>query len=273
MKKLLKLLTMMCILAMVFSFAACTKNDGNEETTAESTESSSNETTTAKETRKVKTYLNWTFDDLEDGSDIPNVAVEGAGFKVVKEGNNGWAVSKNPKDWAAIYFGVPGDDGKEIYLQDFCIETKIFLPENNDGEANDGGVCLFVSQEGRYDAAIAYGTDKSYINIWKAGNTDGGPIATNDKANYPERGWVADFKLEPGKSYIYTIMGKYRKDTEGNEFVKVYAFVDSALILEHEIPYWKGGFGLRGWKSAIRYDYVKVSDLPLVCPDGVARFD
>lgn len=270
MKGMLKVLAVMCLLATMFSLTACKKTGGEQKTP---TNGKKDSTTEENKRREVKTYLYWTFDDVEDGADVPNVAVEGAGFKVVKEGGNGWAVSKNPKDWAAIYFGVPGEDGKEIFLKDFCVETKIFLPENNDGEANDGGVPLFVSAEGRYDAAIAYAGEKSIVNIWKAGNTDGGPIATNDKANYPDRGWVADFKLEPGKTYTYTIMGKYRKDEEENEFIKIYVFVDSTLVVEHEIPYWKGGFGLRGWKSAIRYDYIKVSDLPLVCPDGVSRFD
>lgn len=222
--------------------------------------------------KEPQVYVNFTFDDVEDGADVPNVGVEGVGFKVVKdEKGNGWAVSKNPKDWGAIYFGTPDKEGNEIFLKDFCIETKAYLPTENEGIENDGGIPMFVAAEGRYDAALAWGKEKSCINLWKAGNTDGGPIATNDKENYPDRGWVADFSLESGKEYVYTIIGRHRADEDGNQYVKLYMFIDNKLVLEEEVPYWPGGFGLRAWQSDIRYDYIKVSDVPAVSPDGKER--
>ena len=95
-------------------------------------------------------YVDFTFDDVEDGADVPDVAAEGAGFKVIKDENgNGWAVSKNPADWSAIYFGTPDKEGNEIYLKDFCIETKVYLPVDNAGIDNDGGIPMFVAAEGR----------------------------------------------------------------------------------------------------------------------------
>ena len=55
--------------------------------------------------------------------------------------------------------------------------TAVTLNVDNAGIDNDGGIPMFVAAEGRYDAALAWGTEKSCINLWKAGNTDGGPIA------------------------------------------------------------------------------------------------
>ncbi len=222
------------------------------------------------EPRIVKEYLNMTFDDVEDGADVPNVAAEGAGFKVVKADGNGWAVSKNTQDWAAMFLGVADESGTEIFLENFAIETKMMLPADNDGLSNDGGIPLFVAAEGRYDAAIGYGADLSFVNVWKAGNTDGGPIMTNNKAEFPERGWVSDFKLDPGKEYVYTIIGTHRKDADENEFVHLRIYVDKQLVADSEVPFWKGGFGLRAWQSAIRYDYLKITDAPLTAPDGTS---
>jgi hypothetical protein len=272
------------ILVISLGLIACGKNEKPKETLAPTTapqgtqeqDTDTNEPEAEEPVQEEaagnKVYVDFTFDDVEDGADVPNVASEGAGFMVVKDENgNGWAVSKNPEDWAAIFFGTPDETGTEVFLKDFCIETKVYLPTDNKGLSNDGGIPMFVSAEGRYDAALAWGAEASSINLWKAGNTDGGPIASNNKNEFPDRGWIADFSLESGKEYVYTIIGRYREDEDANQYVTLSMFIDDKLVLEYEVPYWAGGFGLRGWQSDIRYDYIKISDVPAVSPDGIAR--
>lgn len=289
MKRKRSMLMLAAVLVIGLGLAACEKKEnpketptptgaptaalqGTEEPETDADEPEGEEPVQEEEAAGNKVYVDFTFDDVEDGADVPNVASEGAGFMVVKdEKGNGWAVSKNPEDWAAIYFGTPDETGTEVFLKDFCIETKVFLPTENKGLSNDGGVPMFVSAEGRYDAALAWGTEVSTVNLWKAGNTDGGPIASNNKNEFPDRGWIADFSLESGKEYVYTIIGRYREDEDANQYVTLSMFIDDKLVLEYEVPYWAGGFGLRGWQSDIRYDYIKVSDVPAVSPDGIAR--
>lgn len=288
MKKSVGMSTLLVFLAIMLTLSACAGSNNHEPASSpsapssppasspaasepSSTPSASPSETQAVEPREVKTYVDMNFDQVEDGADVPDVGTEGAGFKVVKVDGNGWAVSKNPQDWAAIYLGTPDETGTEIFLENFAIETKLMLPADNDGIANDGGIPLFVAAEGRYDAALGFtGTDLSYVNLWKAGNTDGGPIMTNNKAEFPDRGWVSDFKLEAGKEYVYTIIGTHRKDEDENEFVRLRMYIDNQLVADSEVPFWRGGFGLRAWQSAIRYDYLKISDVPLVAPDGTS---
>lgn len=223
---------------------------------------------------EIKTYVHWDFDGLEDGGDIPDTAGEGAGFKAIQVDGNGWVVSNNPQDWAAFYMGVSDENGDEIFLENFAVETSMYLPEDNDGLTNDGGIPLFVAAEGRYDASIHFGEGgKGTMNLWKAGNTDGGPILTSNAEQFPDRGAVAEFTLLPGQEYVYTIIGTHRKDADDNEFVQLRFYIDDTLIVDGEVPYWRGGFGLRGWQSAIRYDYLKVSDAPLTAPDGTAVYE
>lgn len=254
-----KLFIAVTSLLCAFSLASCNNDQGGEQ----------------EKPREVKTYIDWTFDDLEDGIDVPNTGTEGLGFKVVKEGNNGYITSKDTQNFSAIYFGVPGEDGNEIYLKDFAIETAFRLPEENDGIANDGGLALFVGSDGRYDAAIGYPEnieDNAFVNVWKAGNVDGGPMATNDKEQYPDRGYVSDFKLKYDEWNTYTILGKSEEDADGNRFVNLYVYVNNVLVVNHKIPSWDGGFGVRAFQSAMQYDYIKVTDLPLVSPDGAVEF-
>lgn len=258
-----KLLILGASLLCAFSLASC-KEQGSDNGGGDNTPP-----------REVKTYVDWNFDDLEDGIDVPNTASEGLGFKVVKEGNNGYITSKDAKNFSAIYFGVPDETGTEIFLKDFAIETAFRLPEENEGIANDGGLALFVGADGRYDAAIGYPADitaNAFVNVWKAGNTDGGPMATNDKENYPDRGYVSDFKLNYNEWNTYTVLGKGEEDADGNRFVNLYVYVNNVLVVNQKLASWDGGFGVRAFQSAMQYDYIKVTDLPLVSPDGAVEF-
>lgn len=238
-------------------------------------------TTSEPGERIVRTYVDWSFDGLAIGDDIPNTASEGAGFAAFRkdENNEVWVRSKNPQDWAAIYFGTPDPvEGGEIFLKDFAITSEVMLPSAtaSDGLSNDGGFPILVGPVGRYDAAMAFNEEGSSINLWHAGNTDGGPIATTQvNEAWGDRGSKATIvNLYKDVKYTITIAGKYQGQTEeGDEFFTLFAFINDRLVIEKkDIAYWTGGFGIRGWQSAIEYNYIKVTDFPLVCPDGIDHY-
>jgi len=232
--------------------------------------------------RQVQTYVDWDFDQLEVGADIPNTAGEGAGFAAFRKDSNDevWVRSKNPHDWAAMFFGTPDPvEGGEVFLKDFAISSQVMLPSAtaSDGLSNDGGFPLLVGPVGRYDAAIAFNEEESSINVWHAGNTDGGPVATTQvKEEWGDRGSKADIvNLYKDVVYTITVAGKYEGMTEeGDEFFTLFMFVNDRLMVKKSgLAYWTGGFGIRGWQSAIEYNSIKVTDFPLVCPDGINHYD
>jgi len=235
----------------------------------------------SEEERVVQTYIDWDFDELAVGDDIPNTATEGAGFAAFRKDDNNevWVRSKNPQDWAAVYFGTPDPvEGGEIFLKDFAVISEALLPSATaaDGSSNDGGFPLLVGAVGRYDAAVAFNGENSSVNLWHAGNTDGGPVATTQHNEaWGDRGSkVESLTLEQDVVYTFTVAGKYQGMTaEGDEYFTIYVFVDDLLVIEKaDIAYWTGGFGLRGWQSAVEYNSIKVIDFPLVCPDGIDHY-
>ncbi len=238
------------VLLLGMGLAAC----GAEETT---------------EPRTIHTYIDWDFNELGEQDEIPSTASEGAGFEVVRvEAGESWVGSKNPEDWGAMYFGTPGSDGQETYLKNWAVTTVMFLPVENDGVENDGGIPILVGSAGRYDVAVQIAGADSVVNIWNASNTVNGPMATTDD---PEKGSkVESLELLAGVEYTVTVLGRYEGMTdEGDEFFTVYVFIDDVLVLERSgLAYWPGGFGLRGWKSAIQYKNIMVTDFPNIAPDG-----
>lgn len=229
----------------------------------------SEETTEPKAERNVKTYVDWSFNELNVGDPIPDTAIEGAGFEVVrKDDGETWISSSNPSDWSAIYFGTPDESGNEIFLKDWSVSTVMYLPEENEGLSNDGGIPILVGSAGRYDVAVNIGGEESQVNVWHAGNTANGPMATSSD---PEKGaQVESLNLQPGVEYTFTVLGRYEGMTdEGDEFFTIYIFIDDKLIVKQDgLAYWTGGFGIRAWQSAIEYRKITVSDFPLLAPDG-----
>jgi len=232
--------------------------------------------------RVVRTYVNWDFDLLNIGDNVPNVAVEGAGFAAYRKDTNNevWVRSKDPTNWAAVYFGTPDPElGGEIFLKDFALISEVMLPSAtaSHGLTNDGGFPLLVGGSGRYDGALYFGGANSSFNLWKAGDTGNGPYATTqNNPDWGDRGSkVESLTLEQDVSYTITIAGKYQGlNNDNKEVFTIYVFVDNLLIVEKtDIPYMMGGFGLRGWQSAIEYNSIKITDFPLVCPDGIDHYN
>ncbi|MBO4769417.1 MAG: hypothetical protein J5563_01385 [Clostridia bacterium] len=123
-----------------------------------------------------------------------------------------------------------------------------------------------MSENDRYDISLYWGNNSSGINVYQASDTAKGAVATNLDV---DKGYVSYFKLDRGQKYLFTVIGKYRKDDENNEFVRLYMYIDNQFVLNYELPYWSGGFAVRAWQSDIRYDYVKISDIPSILPDGM----
>lgn len=277
MKKKISLLMFAAIL-----LSACGPSSSSiDESQSQSEGTSQDPTTSEPGEREVKTYVDWNFDGLNIGDDIPNTASEGAGFSAFRkdQDNEVWVRSKNPHDWAAIYFGTPDPvEGGEIFLKDFALTSEVLLPSAtaSDGYSNDGGFPLLVGPVGRYDAAVAFNEENSSFNVWHAGNTDGGPIATTQQNEaWGDRGSKATIvNLYQDVKYTITVAGKYEGMTgEGDEFFTLFIFVNDRLVVEKEgVAYWTGGFGIRGWQSAIEYNNIKVTDFPLVCPDGIDHY-
>ena len=286
----ISLIALMVIIALtVLIFTSCNENSnpsdgsGTMQSTSNSTEpqdttkpldTTEPQDTTVEDTTQepdqpienLKVYVDMNFDDVENGADIPGVTQEGAGFKVIKDDKgNGWAVAKSPNEWASFLFDAHDENGEKVLLKDFCFETKVYLPYNNKGVTNDGGISMCVAKNDRYDVCLYWGKSSSAINVYQASDTNKGTVADNVD---PNKGHVSYFMLFPGQKYVFTIIGKYRQDENGNEWIRLTMFIDNQRALEYEIPYWEGGFALRGWQSAIQYDYVKVTEIPSVFPDG-----
>lgn len=219
--------------------------------------------------RQVNTYVSWDFHALDVGDEIPSTAAEGAGFRVVrKEDGHTWVASANPQDWAAVYFGTPDESGNEVFLKDWAVTTVMYLPTDSNGIENDGGIPILVGAAGRYDVAVSISGENSNVNVWHAGNTALGPLATS--ANRAKGAQVDSLNLEPGVEYTITVLGRHEGITEdGDEYFTVYVFIDDQLVVEKSgLAYWPGGFGLRGWQSAIEYKSIEVTDFPTQAPDG-----
>ncbi len=270
------------ILALA-TLTACGPNPSSSEgeSQATSTPTSTVASTSEAGPREVQTYVDWDFNSLAIGEDIPNTASEGAGFAAFRkdENNEVWVRSKNPSDWAAVFFGTPDPvEGGEIFLKDFAITSEMMLPAATagDGLTNDGGLAILVGPVGRYDAAIHFNEADSSVNLWHAGNTDGGPVATTqNNEDWGDRGSkVEALTIEKDVVYTYTVAGVYEgMNEDGDEFFTLFVFVDDQLVIKKPgVAYWTGGFGLRGWQSAIEYKNVKVTDFPLVCPDGIDHY-
>ena len=241
--------------------------------------------------RTVYTYIDESFDDLSIGDSLEaetNIfeLYEGGGFVASSKDEDGnvWIQAKDIEDgtkWGLAYTNVYRN-GMRYNLKDFCVSFGTRIPSNGQPVplTADGGACILRSPSGpRYDLAINWnapsnGTKNNSINLWLATMTDDGPYATTQHTWGDRGSVVSDFTMTPNITYNITICGKYQGMSEdGSEYFTLYVFVDDTLVVyQRDIPYWAGGFGIRGGSSCFEYSNFKVTDFPLVCPDGIDHY-
>ncbi len=297
-KKLVSLFLVLCLLATTVAFAACNSEDTEQPgecqhsfVNGKCTKCGAKEPGSVAE-RQVTTYIDESFDHLNIGDSVEDNTnafeyYEGGGFIASSKDADGnvWIRAKDVasgSQWALAYTNIYKNNVKKV-LKDFCVQFDTRLPVEAELTSDaDGGACILWSpQAGRYDLAVHFnkasnGEGRNEINLWHAMNTDGGPFATTQhNETWGERGsLIEDFSFTPGVSYSISICGKHQGiDADGNEFFTLYVFVDDQLVIyQRDVVYWEGGFGLRGFISPYEYANFKVSDFPLVCPDGIDHY-
>lgn len=268
---------------LTFSLSAC---DSGVATTT---------TDASQQQREVYTYLDVDFSQLEVGDDLEETGIfqlyEGAGFAASSKDEDGTVWVQCRDIWTGTCWGLAYTDiykdGEKVFLKDFCVQFDTRIP-NTDGVpmeiSPDGGACILRSPSGpRYDLALRAETasngaahEGTHLDLWLATVTDDGPWATTQELEeWGDRGSVVrDFTFSPNVTYTVTICGKYQGMNEaGEEFFTLYVFIDEYLVIyQRDIPWWEGGFGIRGGYSNWEYANFKVSDFPLVCPDGIDHY-
>lgn len=289
MRNKIKTYVRVILLALAAALMLCACQEKPLENTGSTAPSVTAPSVTEPQERTVYTYIDETFDDLEIGDSLEEKTsifeyYEGGGFIASSKDDDGnvWIRAKDVNDgsqWALAYTNVYKDNIK-VVLKNFCVQFDTRLPYTEGISLDaDGGACILWSpQAGRYDLAMHHcvstnGNTANSLNLWHAMNTDGGPMATTQHdENWGERGsTVGDFSLAEDVSYTVTICGKHQGiDSDGNEFFTLYVFIDDELVIyQRDVTYWEGGFGLRGFISPYEYANFKVTDFPLVCPDGI----
>jgi hypothetical protein len=212
---------------------------------------------------------------------------EGGGFKASSKDEDGnvWVQCADVNTgsmWGMMVQAPKDANGKDVSLKDFCISFSTRYPDGNYTTDGDGGIALLASSlYGRYDLAVhnnvAAGGEDSQVSLWHAMDVDGGPFATTlHNTDWGERGSrVGSISLYSELVYNFTVCGRYQTpDQDGNEFMTLYVFLGDKLIIEQkDIAYWEGNFGLRGYISPWEYGDFKVTDFPLVCPDGIDHYN
>lgn len=240
-----------------------------------------------------KTYINYTFDELEVGDLIDfqhdDYAFfeyyEGDGFKASSKDENGdvWISTASSTGWGLVYtYAYEGHI--KVKLKDFAMSYRMRIPSYSaplEG-AMEGGSCLLWNQTyGRYDFAIRYGNsengvDGNSMNLWSALDVNHGPYASTEiNDTYGDRGSkVTSFSLSEDQIYQVTLCCKYEGEDEyGDEYMTLFAFIDDQLVIKQDhIPFWNGGFGFRGLASTMEYGDLFVTDFPELCPDGIDHY-
>lgn len=264
----------------------------NSTNNIQSIEESSNESMSEQEnennkgTREMKTYIDFNFDGLEVGQDVPIEDfdfTEGGGFVASSKDKDG-NVWVSPKDvlsnsmWGLNEKAIRDEKGNQIPLTDFSIEFTTRLPYSKANHVSDGGITfMYSSMIGRYDLAFNYDSSNegrySSVNLWMAQAPSGtSAFATTSSTDSGSK--IRNFELYAGQDYKVTVCCKYTgKNEKGEDICTILVFIDNTLIIQQtNILFWVGGFGLRGYQSDWEYGSFKVSDYPLVCPDGIDHY-